>query len=144
MNEGQKELLTEGIKEVLGWVEATGDFAAEQAPLVVNEVIRWGLVTSLYDVIIGLMFLILTWKIFQYAHTPVTWKHWSTGKDARTASRFSKWSSDGNEEICVAVSVIGIIACILGPVFFLGGISYGLKVLIAPRLFILSQLQKLM
>ena len=50
--------MNESLVEAGNWVKATKEFAVEQAPIVIQEILKWGLVIELFQFIISLMLLI--------------------------------------------------------------------------------------
>jgi len=53
-----ENLSKETVTELISWVRSAKDFAEEQAPLVCQEVLTWGKVSSISGMCIGSFFLI--------------------------------------------------------------------------------------
>ncbi len=67
------ETLSQGTEKILAYVEATEGFAAEQAPLVVEEILRWGFYENLYSIAWGLFVMGLAYFI-TYAAYKIAYK----------------------------------------------------------------------
>ena len=55
MNEEIKAVMV----ELLSYLKTAADFAAEQAPLVLQEILNWGIASNLLWIIIGILFIAL-------------------------------------------------------------------------------------
>ena len=60
MNKVLEEKLVSSLDEVQGWVNVTKGFVLEQAPLVVQEVIRWGLYQHIFWASLSFLLLIIS------------------------------------------------------------------------------------
>lgn len=59
MSEQLQHNLLESIGVVRTWIETTGDFVVEQAPIVVAEVIAWGLYSAVFWAIVCFAFALV-------------------------------------------------------------------------------------
>lgn len=113
MNEQLQQLLTDNFDAAMKYVQATGNFIAEQAPLLVQEILRYGLCEAIIGTSITVsLTVVCVWAAFKAVKA-------------------------GFEEILVVPS-IGAIVSGVSAVFWILDLC---KVLFAPRLYLLEQLR---
>lgn len=61
MNETMKEVATEALRRAIDTATATGEFLQEQAPLVVQELVRWQIVGNTALAALVVVVLIIWW-----------------------------------------------------------------------------------
>lgn len=135
MDEKLKETLNkigiDGLQEVKNWLSSGKDFVSEQTPLVIEEIITWGVATNLIAVILWIVWLILA-TILIYINTRIySW----TGK------QLDKRSGDNPIVILpIATTIVNIGMFVVGIYNFVFYLYRLVFVLYAPRLYILEQL----
>lgn len=122
MNDELNKRLLEGFDKAQEYVKAGGDFVAEQAPLVVQEVLRWGLSSHIFWALLCVGFCVAIPLVYRWGYN------------------FCK-RHDAVDEMMVAVtfilSSIGEIIFTISCLYHLYMIVY---ILVAPRLYILETL----
>lgn len=119
-----QELTTETLGKVLEYVEQTKDFALTQAPLLCEEIIKWGIAKALIWVVFALFVGASSAYIFNRCRT---------------------WAIKHNEEEAEAVSFFVMLA-----VPFVCSVVFACNILViaqayfAPRLFIIEYITDLM
>ena len=136
MNEDLKARLLSAMDKTTEWVEASEEFVLEQAPLICQEIVRFGMVSSIVTILIALLLPILTWKI-----------------GGHLSKRVAKVLDDedvmeiGTIMTTVATVIFTIISTVIlfvGPPQDAGSpITTLIKTTTAPRLYILEQLGRL-
>lgn len=122
MTEELTTLTEQGLAKALAYIEATESFVVEQAPLLVQEVLRYGLFNSLF------------WAGFwAVAFSGVLW----------SAVRMYKllYNENGDELVGVAVGIFPGGGCLAGCFI---NLFVAVKILIAPRLYLLERLDSLL
>ncbi len=111
------------FSKAMEYVQATEGFVVEQAPILIQEILNWGLAeSSIYCVIWGVFGSALLYGVYRACRAP----------------------HDDNDE-CVLIPVVifggggGILAVIASFCYLLEAV----KVLVAPRLYLLEQLKTL-
>ncbi len=121
MNEQIKQEILKYLQTFAGAVEKSANFSAEQAPLVVQEFIRWEIFGGLFVFVVCsvIVFFIL-----------------------KTGIRIIKLQGDDNEAkmfFAFVTLVIGIFPLLMG----LCNLSSNLKALVAPRVVIIEKISEL-
>jgi hypothetical protein len=131
MNKVIEEKLVASLDEVQKWAESTKDFVSEQAPLVVQEVIRWGIAQNIFWTLLFAILMILVTITWLYIRK--SWK-WDTSV------------GDGRDWFPVGFFLNGICVLINFVMFtFLSSAVYNLVYIwVAPRLYVLDQLATLL
>ena len=124
MTEQTEQALTESVTEIIGWVEQAKDFAVEQAPGVVQELLAW----QLWSNAVGCVtFLVLAAAFMFLLNTGIQ------------RLRVNEYSDSGID--MTIIGGIGLAVTALGvPIFGLAAV----KVLIAPKLVVLEALKGLL
>ena len=124
MSEEIKELATKSLSKALEYIESAGDFVVEQAPLLVQEILAYGLVSNIvFATIYGAATAILCY----------------------TSYRLSKMAlAKKVEELVVLVVLVGGAASITTIICFFDCILHILKIIFAPRLYLLEALKSLL
>ena len=126
--EVQKKLL-ESVDEVKQWLETGKDFVLEQAPLVVQEVLAWGVASATFFVILNLVLFLLGLCLTRMLYL----KMWF----------FEKNIEDSGPEVIFIF--VGNIVALLVPFINICIYTYQLTYIsYAPRLYILQQISKLL
>jgi hypothetical protein len=119
-----KELVDYSLLKVLQWIEQTKDFAVEQAPLLAQETLRYGLWTYSAGATLGVVFLACAafmWVLF-----------------VREVNREAKRKSYG-EEVCGPIIFVASIATLAGVITCVLNMVGMLQIYLAPRLYLLEQ-----
>lgn len=115
------------LDELKRWVESTTDFMSTQVPLVVDEIITWGLAKYIFATVICLPFLILLIHTLK-TRSKVDWED-SSGYGQPT----------GSQVFWVIKAVLGL----AGSIIFCVHVYHALFVWFAPRLYVLEVLSDL-
>ncbi len=108
-----KETLNQALKEILDAIIVTKDFVIEQAPDVVQQLLAWRFTISLVGFVVLLLIFVVIWVI----------------------SFFIRKNVDDGDEIFV-IAIAGFASAI--PLVLLPLVCDWLKILIAPKLFIIE------
>lgn len=130
MDEQLNELATEAGSMVLDWLRAAGEMAADQAPVLAEEIVRRGLVIN------GMSFVILFVLAMGLAF--VAWMLIQRGLEKKSSRSYS---TDGDGFIgfgCVTafVATVALLASFLQATDFA-------SILVAPRLYVLETLARI-
>ena len=120
MNEELTGKIGEHLDEIMSWVEQGKEFVSEQAPLVVDEIIRWGVVKN---VGLSVVFLVMVLCATLYL---------------REAHRLFK--KDDEDEFTVCGAIFSVVLVVVGVIGSIAAIEKLAFVLTAPRLYVLEQL----
>lgn len=131
MNKTLETKLVESFTEIQSWVNTTKDFVAEQAPLVVQEVIRWGLYQHIFWASLSCFLLIVglytCYRAFKYSIT-------------------FNWEQAG--DVAQVSSIILSVSSPVWSVIWFCNMTYSLYqvtyISVAPRLYVLEQLAGLL
>ena len=129
MDERAEELVTQAGEKVLEYLEATEGFAAEQAPLLAQEIVRYGILNNSLQI----AFFVVTVPVLLYMAY-----RFGTGKDV--------WQHDMTVKavLCIAFGATGFITLAVGlGVCSSDAIPNLCKALVAPRLYIIEQIGRL-
>ncbi len=123
------ERLNAAIAHIGEWVETGEAFATEQVPLLVTEIIYWGVADAAFWVVLGTCFLLAAAFTFRFGY-----KHWS---------EWTKLNSD--PEFCrkMPTCIIVVVGTLVGFIMFTSNIMAMLKPLVAPRLYLIEYFQQL-
>ncbi len=117
------------------WVEATENLAAEQMPLLVNEIVYWGIAEAGFGVALGLFFMV---------SLPISVAHLHHSSRAEGRKGFAAACSASASDSDTAVAVIGmVILPIIGSIVFCCHIMAFLKPIVAPRLYLIEYVRQL-
>lgn len=125
MDEQMKERLAESMDKVLGYVEQGADFAVEQAPLVAQEIVTWGIAEGVISVVVATPLLCVVVFVLKRIWTRKEDRHFDE-IDAAFATFFT------------------LLAGVLPAILFCTGLFQAAKALLAPRLYILEQIGRLL
>jgi len=120
MNEELTGKIGEHLDEIMSWVEQGKEFVSEQAPLVVDEIIRWGVVKNVGLSVVFLVMVLCATLYLCRAH-----RIFKEGKD---------------DEIVFFGSIISLVLGAVGVFGSIAAIEKLAFVLTAPRLYVLEQL----
>lgn len=129
IDQQMKDKLLESIDTIGSWVESTKDFALEQAPLVVNEIVMWGIGKYSFSVLLGLIFLVISFFSIRSAVNNKQVYFDQDNGDIPTKRFF--------------ILLSGIISFIPGVLLFLINIYHLIFVLCAPRLYVIKTIADL-
>lgn len=129
-----QELVNEASDTIIKYLNMTTEFVSEQAPLLAQEIIRYGIVSNalfLLSTIIGiLVFSILSYRFNMHKDA---WPKTAYGHDI------------GPQGIIGLIT--GVITCIFILIFLIDGIGHMLpdliKAIFTPRLYLLEEIGKL-
>jgi small-conductance mechanosensitive channel len=133
MTEQSQEVLDEALKMALDGLKAGKEFAVEQAPIVVQEILAWGFWRGVLIAVAG----------FAVAALFGTWLYKvlcpASGVDG-DGYRYGRSSLE--PEACVGVAALFCVS-ILGFLAGVGGLWDCLQVCVAPRLYVIEYLSSL-
>lgn len=129
------------IDEVVLYLNATEEFVTEQAPLLAQEIIRhgiwWNLIVALFWSIPLIIIIIIGYKLLiQLAQRY---------KNCNAEPRVRPYI-DGEDTVglCALIIVVSILLCLYPIIAVCSYTGDGIKALIAPRLYILEEIGKLL
>lgn len=125
-------LSADALEHLSEWLQATEVFVAEQAPLVAQEIIQWGIVKASLTIAFGVLATALT-----IVCASVLCKQWRRERTDSTLDDTALLL--GGTKVVAAAVLCTVSVPIIGI-----GITSLCYVLTAPRLYILEQLSKLM
>lgn len=108
-------------QELLTVVKDSKQFILEQAPDVVQEIIRWGIGKNCFQLILGTLFLLISWKLYL------------------AKLKGKEWVDDEIMPVVLAVGILGVGGALLAP----SSIFNLIKIYAAPKLYILEYLGNL-
>lgn len=123
------ERLNAAIAHIGEWVETGEAFATEQVPLLVTEIIYWGVAEAGFWVVLGTIFLLVSAFTFRFGS-----KRWAA---------WSQLDSDDEFGHKMPTCVITIFGTAIGFLMFTCNIMDMLKPLVAPRLYLIEYFQQL-
>ena len=123
MSKELQAALTELLQKTLTGVEKAGDFAVEQAPLVVQEYLAWGFWSSAFWATALLIPVVI--YAFQLR-------------------RFCRWAWDNSDSDAEVLPVICTIAAVVVAGIGLSFVSDMIQIAVAPRVYIIEQLKALL
>lgn len=128
MNEQLQQKLVESIDSVQEWIDKGAEFATDQAPLVIAEIIAWGKLSAILDIATGLSLIIIIAAAFATGRGLV--RIW--GADDFDLGLYT--AAGGLVSVLfVGVNVI-VVAIAIQQLIFVAA---------APRLYVLSELSEL-
>lgn len=119
----------ESIEEIQTWLQSGKDFVSEQAPLVVNEILKWGIASSIFWMVFGILLLIIAVI---------------AGKIAIWTMRNGKPTDDGDVFVFISTIITTMVTSTAGFLLFSVNTYNLIFMLFAPRLYILDELSKLL
>ena len=123
------ERLNAAIAHIGEWVETGEAFASEQVPLLVTEIIYWGVADAAFWVVLGVCFLLTAASTFRFGYK--RWSAWSTLNDDPEFCRKAPTCS------------IAVISAVMGFFMITCNVMPMLKPLVAPRLYLIEYFQHL-
>ncbi len=123
------ERLNAAIAHIGEWVETGEAFATEQVPLLVTEIIYWGVASAAFWVVLGACFLLAATFAFRFG-----FKRWTEWSELDCDPEFFR-----KVPTCVIVIVGGAV----GFFMFTCNFMDMLKPLLAPRLYLIEYFQQL-
>lgn len=131
MNEKLQEQLAEVLKWLLQWAQSTQEFVLAQAPLIVQEAIRFGRASETWDVAAGAVSLAIGLVLVFRSMIPFM----SDANEARYVT--------GHSVLLTIRTFGGIAMSFIGLMAVLTNISPLLKVWFAPRIYLLEWVAQL-
>ncbi len=132
MNEDLEQKLTESVGTVMQYVEQGSAFIAEQAPLVVQEILAWGFWSNLIVAVLCFAIVPLFFLPAYRNYRRIGEKH--PGYMTLKFDESDVWFAAATGGMVAALpAVFGIVACLKA-----------IKAVIAPRLYVLDQLKGLL
>ena len=120
------EVLSEVVKKALNIAEKTGDFAIEQAPLLLQEFYKWQIYSKIFFILLGILIIFLGIKL------PYLW----LDKEQRSwdYKYFSRYGDNGviNAWLFCSISLL------IGILIVLSNIYHLIYVSIAPKLYLIE------
>ena len=126
MSETVNNASAEAIQQVITWLAELKDGVCEQAPLLAEEIVRYGVVVHTFWVVACLLLLSATAIMVVYV--------------VRRAEKMK----DDEQSSVEAAFFFGLLFALLGSVVLCVNVSALVQVLVAPRLYILSELKQLL
>ncbi len=123
------ERLDAALGRIGGWVETSEVFATEQVPLLVKEIIYWGIASGGLAVLLGILFLFASWIAYRVG-----------------VKNYSVWDKSPKERhgvFMVMVWVAGVVGVVVGTITVCANIMDFIKPIVAPRLFLIEYFQQL-
>ena len=130
------ERLNAAMVKIGEWVEAGEELAAEQAPLLVKEILYWGIADAAFWVVLGVFCLLCLPVVAIYLGRSKTMPE---GKRCMGMALEEKGSSFD----CAVAWVGGIVLPIIGFLIICGNIMNLLKPIVAPRLYLIEYFRQL-
>jgi hypothetical protein len=126
VNDLLKDKLTESITEVQGWLNGTKDFVLEQAPLVIQEVLRWEIYSSLFFIGLGILLSII--------YSVISYIFYNLSKTVKGGD---------SPEVCYALSYIVHLLHIITIIMVCTNLYHMVYVWCAPRVFLIEKVAEL-
>jgi uncharacterized membrane protein YoaK (UPF0700 family) len=127
MNEQLTQLATQGFDKAMTYLQATEDFVVEQAPLLVQEILHYGLAHNSVLMVLCFIFLAvagyLCYKCFK-----------------RAAECSEVYEAEAPAMIGSVIAIIGLGAT----AGFIVNLMCVLKIVFAPRLYLIEELRRLL
>ena len=123
MSEALEQKMIESIDSITVYVNEAADFAAEQAPLVAVEMIRWGVASSAIEAVVCAAILFAAYKAVRWIH----------------AEREDPKYLDDRDS---AYFLVLPFSCAASG-FFMHAVLSATKAIVSPRLFVLERLASL-
>ena len=130
MNEKTQELVNQAGQKVLDWIEATESFTTEQAPLLAQEIVRYGILNNSLQ--LGFFILVpslLLYLSYSFAVHKDTWKDEFTPRSVA----------------CIIFGVGGFFVGVVGALeCSINAVPKLCNALVAPRLYFIEQIGRLL
>lgn len=125
-----KPIIDQWSAELLAWAKSGSGFVTEQIPLLVKEIIRWGLAEKAIYCSIGIILLSLGIILFRYLHTHRSWLRQAL--------------NSYNEDVpAMSLCILTLAANLVGALIFFINLHDFIKILVAPRLYLIEYLSQL-
>lgn len=113
--------------ELLEWAKAGKEFMAEQAPLLAQEIVRWGFASAVLSMLLGIAIFAAGWMARRYilARQPG-----SGARDVWTDVAFANF----------AAVILPIVGSIVGGCIFFRAVHDGAQIWMAPRMYLIHYL----
>lgn len=130
------EQLSKAMLKIGDWVEATETFALEQTPLLVHEIVRWGIASAGFWVVIGVLLMLSNPAVrFNFSKSAKLKDHGNV-----LGAALNEKGDNGDFILALAG---GIVLPIIGFFFIAVNIMDMLKPIITPRLYLVEYFQAL-
>lgn len=127
MNEGMESRITESFGVLMEYVEKGAGFVAEQSPLVVQEIITWGIVENLATgIVLAIAGFALWYSVNAFTHACVK---------PENERGYTPWSA---LEARGVSTIVGVLSVILFGLLALDQLRGAAKAYFAPRLYVLD------
>jgi len=130
MNEEVSNKLVESLDKIVYYVDTTGDFVSQQAPLLVKEILTFGFYSYLIWSIVSLIVLCVS-VFWLFRSIKFCKKYWET-----ICSKY-------DEPLFLIIGMLTAISSLISLFVFLVNLNMLLCIWLAPRAYILSQLKGL-
>jgi len=140
MNEELQAKLDAVLTNLLGFAEKTGDFVVEQAPLVVRDILRWGIAESIVFMLVGVaaFFALLMLSKFLKRQSKAYIEE-AVRLETTQHNSYAGETQRSNSEVCTALSVVSVIlGVIAATAFIIPNALQATKAAVAPRVYLLD------
>ena len=134
MDEATKQAMNTFVQQMIAAAQNSAQWTADQAPLLVQEWLRWQLYSSVFWAVFGVGLISIGALVIR------TSRSWYLAEEAENKTRH--YSSDPLPYVAAGV-VCGVAPLALGLVVAFVNLSMILKVIIAPRVVVLEKLMTL-
>lgn len=118
-------MVLSSLDKINDWTEKASSFAEEQTPLIVKEIITWGLVEKLYYMTVGILVILAGYFLYRI-FKKLAINHIAPGTDW-TESEFS------------APAIIFLICgCLIGSICIFCNLYDFIYIYLAPRLYVID------
>lgn len=126
------DLAQEVIEKAIAWIETAEGFAVEQAPLFVDEILRWAVVGGALQIMICVVLAVLPSCVFVRFYRLIP-----KGDDIFDLDFFESF-------VTMLSGAVSLIAIAVGLIVSLESTFRIAKAIMAPRLYILEELGKML
>ena|SRR5690606_28033239 len=118
-------VLSEIVKKAIEVAEKTGEFAIEQAPLLLVEFYRWNLIKNIFVALVIALGIFILWKIFKSCGSVEE-------KDSKILNKYY------DDYFLIVFGTPSVILVIIGILFFVKSLYNIIFILTAPKLYLIE------
>ena len=127
--------------ELLEWAKTGKGFVTEQAPLIAQEVIRWGITSAAIRMIIGIIAIVVGWKFSLFIERKRQRMHDREEREIENGQRNSY--SDLHSLHTLGIIIGRFLIIPIGTLLFFAALLDGVKALVVPRIYLIEYLTTL-